>query len=65
MSPDFNPFPRLKEPLSGVGISLFRKVECSHDRHQLNSGGQLHGIQKLSEVRKLFLRRERGNFEGF
>jgi hypothetical protein len=32
MCPDFDPFPKLKEPLRGEGISVFKTMECSDDR---------------------------------
>jgi hypothetical protein len=35
MCPEFDPFPKLKEPLRGEEIPVFRNMECSNDR--LNS----------------------------
>jgi len=29
---DFDPFPKLKEPLRGEGISMFKNMECSDDQ---------------------------------
>jgi hypothetical protein len=32
MCPEFDPFPKLKKPLRGEEIPVFRKMECSDDR---------------------------------